>query len=300
MRKGAYRGDLNIVEEVLVDLPAGERLLLIDDLDDDDGFAALHLAAIRGHGHVLKRLIGLRADVDVTTRDGDTPLMWAAHLGKQKICEEILRCGADASVKNKTKTAASQAKNAGHRRISELLDNHAFDVAAGLRRKSSSLEQAAAARRAANLAMLEQSAKAAKEKEDEDAFWAGIRARQKGREARGEDINSAARAALAAEAQAEAAKRQAEKAEEDSLATLPLGMRAHYKTLDLDADAGEAEVRKAYRKQALKHHPDKNPQDPVGAKERFNKLAVTYEAICEYLASVPAPKGARVAPPSNY
>ncbi len=61
------------------------RSAIQDDLDSDDGFAAVHLAAIRGHASVLKRLIGLRADVDVPSRDGDTPLMWAAHLGKMDV-----------------------------------------------------------------------------------------------------------------------------------------------------------------------------------------------------------------------
>ncbi|XP_065844889.1 dnaJ homolog subfamily C member 5-like [Oscarella lobularis] len=44
-----------------------------------------------------------------------------------------------------------------------------------------------------------------------------------------------------------------------------------YRTLGLEADATQEEIKKAYRKQALRYHPDKNPDDPSAA-ERFKVI----------------------------
>jgi len=307
LRRSAYRGDARAADELLARLPVVERLLLIDDLDPDDGFAALHLAVIRGHMDVAKKLVARRADVDVLTQDGETPLMWAAHLGSMAACKELLRHGADASFKNRARTAATQARAAGHRRVYEMLENHACDVTLGLRRGAMSKERAAAARRAANAAMVEQSLREAKEQEDDEVFWAGVRARRENREATGKNSDSDAHAAYAA-ARAEATRAEAAKraAEEAALAGLPASMRPHFLTLELPHDATELEVRRAYRQFALRHHPDKNPKDAAAAKERFTAGAVAYEAICEYLASAEGGGGggggggARVAPPSSY
>lgn len=51
-------------------------------------------------------------------------------------------------------------------------------------------------------------------------------------------------------------------------------------------------ITKQYKKQSLKLHPDKNPQDIQGATERFKQLGISYdnlqkpeilEALREYL-----------------
>ncbi len=39
-----------------------------------------------------------------------------------------------------------------------------------------------------------------------------------------------------------------------------------YKLLEVNFEADEAAIRKAYRKKALKCHPDKNPDDPKAAE----------------------------------
>ena len=44
----------------------------------------------------------------------------------------------------------------------------------------------------------------------------------------------------------------------------------YYKLLDLPKTATEAEIKKAYRRLAMKHHPDRNPDDP-SAEHKFKE-----------------------------
>ena len=53
--------------------------------------------------------------------------------------------------------------------------------------------------------------------------------------------------------------------------------RDFYKILGVSRDAKEDELKKAYRKLALKYHPDKN-QDP-GAEDKFKEIAEAYEVL---------------------
>jgi len=52
--------------------------------------------------------------------------------------------------------------------------------------------------------------------------------------------------------------------------------RDYYEILELQKNADEAEIKKAYRKMALKHHPDKNPGDK-DAEDRFKEAAEALE-----------------------
>ncbi len=52
----------------------------------------------------------------------------------------------------------------------------------------------------------------------------------------------------------------------------------YYKVLGVKEDAGAGEIKKAYRKLALKYHPDKNPGDKK-AEERFKKISEAYYAL---------------------
>jgi len=52
----------------------------------------------------------------------------------------------------------------------------------------------------------------------------------------------------------------------------------YYKILGIEKNATDAEIRKAYRKMALKYHPDKNLNDAT-ANEKFNKISEAYQVL---------------------
>jgi DnaJ like chaperone protein len=56
-----------------------------------------------------------------------------------------------------------------------------------------------------------------------------------------------------------------------------------YKILDISPNASDDEVKKAYRKMAIKYHPDKVAQMgadyETGAKEKFQSVQAAYENI---------------------
>ncbi|MHA1157746.1 MAG: DnaJ C-terminal domain-containing protein [Alphaproteobacteria bacterium] len=55
-------------------------------------------------------------------------------------------------------------------------------------------------------------------------------------------------------------------------------MRDPYKVLGVGRDASDADVKRAFRRLAKKHHPDQNTSDPA-AKERFAELNTAYEIV---------------------
>jgi len=59
-----------------------------------------------------------------------------------------------------------------------------------------------------------------------------------------------------------------------------MAKRDYYEVLGIDKGADEAAMKKAYRKMAIKYHPDKNPDDKA-AEEKFKEAAEAYEVLSD-------------------
>ena len=58
-------------------------------------------------------------------------------------------------------------------------------------------------------------------------------------------------------------------------------MPDHYKVLGVSRDASDADIKKAYRKEALRWHPDKNPDDKERAERKFKEVANAFKVLSD-------------------
>src|SRR6266851_2700151 len=56
--------------------------------------------------------------------------------------------------------------------------------------------------------------------------------------------------------------------------------RDYYEVLGVGRSTSEEEIKRAYRKLAVKFHPDKNPDDPH-AEEKFKELGEAYDVLMD-------------------
>lgn len=59
-----------------------------------------------------------------------------------------------------------------------------------------------------------------------------------------------------------------------------MSKRDYYEVLGVNRDASDEEIKKAYRKLAMKYHPDRNPDNPK-AEEHFKEAKEAYEILCD-------------------
>ena len=123
LRLAAEKGNIEAVKKNLAD---GADV----NADDGGGVTPLHLAAMKGHQHIVylgivELLITKGADVNAKDEDGHTPLYFAAVRDHKEITELLIAAGADVNVKNKFgKTPLDAAIQLNRTEIADLLRKH--------------------------------------------------------------------------------------------------------------------------------------------------------------------------------
>ena len=59
-----------------------------------------------------------------------------------------------------------------------------------------------------------------------------------------------------------------------------MSQRDYYEVLGVDRSVSEGELKKAYRRLAMKFHPDRNPDDP-SAEEKFKEAKEAFDILSD-------------------
>ena len=60
-----------------------------------------------------------------------------------------------------------------------------------------------------------------------------------------------------------------------------MSKKDYYEVLGVNKDASENEIRRAYKKLAVKWHPDKHPDNKKEAEEKFKEISEAYSVLSD-------------------
>src|ERR1051325_8792724 len=60
-----------------------------------------------------------------------------------------------------------------------------------------------------------------------------------------------------------------------------MSKKDYYESLGVARNASEAEIKQAYRRLAMKHHPDRNPDDKKSSEAKFKEVKEAYEILSD-------------------
>ena len=60
-----------------------------------------------------------------------------------------------------------------------------------------------------------------------------------------------------------------------------MSKRDYYEVLGVTKGSQEAEIKKAYKRLAMKHHPDRNKDDKEAAEKKFKEIQEAYSVLSD-------------------
>jgi DnaJ-class molecular chaperone len=60
-----------------------------------------------------------------------------------------------------------------------------------------------------------------------------------------------------------------------------MSFKDYYEVLGVDRGANQEEIKKAFRRLALRYHPDRNPQNQKQSEERFKEINEAYQVLID-------------------
>jgi curved DNA-binding protein CbpA len=60
-----------------------------------------------------------------------------------------------------------------------------------------------------------------------------------------------------------------------------MSLKDYYRILGVNKDASAQDIKKAFRHLALRYHPDRNPDNPKQAEEKFKEINEAYEVLSD-------------------